>query len=66
MDYKIISDYSPTELSKQVNELLNEGYELVGGVNIVNTDNDVRSNSQGLYFLCPINFMYTQTLIKKI
>jgi hypothetical protein len=65
MDYKIVSNQSPLELSKKVNELLNEGYELAGGVSIINTDNDVRSNNQGLYFLRPINFLYTQSLIKK-
>lgn len=62
--YKVVSGGSPNELTSKVNELLNEGWEILGGhqVVILRQQNRYRGD-QHIDTLNEIE--YTQTLIKK-
>lgn len=61
--YKVVSGGSPNELTSKVNELLNEGWEILGGhqVVILRQQNRYRGD-QHIDTLNEIE--YTQTLIK--
>jgi hypothetical protein len=61
--YKVVSGGSPNELTSKVNELLNDGWEILGGhqVVILRQQNRYRGD-QHIDTLNEIE--YTQTLIK--
>lgn len=62
--YKVVSGSSPFELTSKVNEFLNDGWEILGGhqVVILRQQNRYRGD-QHIDTLNEIE--YTQTLIKK-
>lgn len=63
MNYKVVSATTTDMLTHRVNELLDEGYELVGGHTVVETQRVNRfSGSQHMDTL--IKCEYSQTMIK--
>jgi hypothetical protein len=64
MEYKILSSRSPEELSRKVNELIQEGWEVIGGHSVVEIHRQNRySGSQ--HMDTRIEVEYSQSLIKK-
>ena len=63
-DYKILSANNAKELERIVMKYLSMGYQLAGGHQVTCTDNDVRSNGSGLYFLRPNQWEITQAVYK--
>lgn len=51
--YVILSDNTKSGLERKVISYLESGYQLAGGVQITVLENDVRSNSTGLYHFEP-------------
>lgn len=64
MEYKILSSRSPEELSRKVNELIQEGWEVIGGHSVVEVHRQNRfSGSQ--HMDTRIEVEYSQTLCRK-
>jgi len=64
MKYKIITSSSPEGLEKKVTQLVEEGYEPTGGVNVTITRQQNRySGSQHMDTINSVE--YCQSLIKK-
>ena len=64
MNYKIVVGGSPNELTTKVNEHLNDGWEIVGGHQVVVRHEQNRF--RGTQHVDTLNDLeYTQTLIKK-
>lgn len=64
MEYKIISSRSPEELTRKVNEQLNEGWKLVGNHNVVEIHRQNRYSGQQ-HMDTRIEVEYSQTMIKE-
>ena len=48
-DYKILTDQSSDSLAERVTELINEGYDLIGGVQVNHVGHNATRYTQSIY-----------------
>ena len=65
MEYKIISSRSPEELTRKVNEQLNEGWNLVGGHSVVEIHRQNRYSGQQ-HMDTRIEVEYSQSIVREV
>jgi len=65
MEYKIISSRSPEELTRKVNEQLNEGWELVGGHSVVEIHRQNRYSGMQ-HMDTRIEVEYSQSIVREV
>lgn len=64
MEYKLVVSSNPHELQEKINNLLNEGWEVIGSHHVVTTHSQNRySGNQHMDIRHSIE--YSQTMIKK-
>ena len=65
LEYMVIEAKSANGIKTKVTELIQKGWMPQGGIATMAVDNDVRSNSSGLYYFMPTSFAYSQAMIKE-
>ncbi len=65
MEYKIISSRSPEELTRKVNEQLNEGWKLVGGHSVVEIHRQNRYSGMQ-HMDTRIEVEYSQSIVREV
>ncbi len=65
MEYKIISSRSPEELTRKVNEQLNEGWKLVGGHSVIEIHRQNRYSGMQ-HMDTRIEVEYSQSIVREV
>lgn len=65
MEYKIISSRSPEELTRKVNEQLNDGWKLVGGHSVVEIHRQNRYSGMQ-HMDTRIEVEYSQSIVREV